>query len=358
MRSPLLLVALALLLIPLGAQRSPQPGTVRGQVRLADTGAPATGAKIELELPLQPGPPPPIGREYISYPHDPPNLYATVDDAGSFVIPNVPPGDYTVFTNYKGYTNQDARMVIGMPSPPIKIQALHVSPGQTNSVSLQLERGGSIQGSVIFAASDNSPQHPAQDVGVSLEIEARPGIYRRYGPSADTDAEGHFILDTLPPGRYKLFAASGGNVLLYAPSTVRPSAAQPVEVTQNKTTTAPAIEIPSRVFTVTGRVQDTEGNPITTGDIQLYPTGEPGIFRGTRVDEHGTFTFKDVPEERYTAAISFPPTQKFLGMTDNNTGFRMLLQPSPFQPASADVLVSSQNPTPVTLTVKSSSTAH
>jgi len=341
--------------MPLGARHSPQTGTVRGHVRFADTGAPATGANISLMEPIEFSPLPPIGREYVTYPHEPPHLDATVDDAGSFVIPNVPPGDYTVFTHYEGYINQDARMVLGMVSPPIKIQAVHVSPGQTNSVSLQLERGGSIRGTVIYAASGNSPQRPAQDVGVSLEIEARQGIYQRYGPSASTDPEGHFVLNNLPPGRYKIFAASGGNLLLYAPSTVRLSAAQPVDVTQYKTTTGPTIEIPSRVFTVTGKVQDTEGSPITTGIVQLYPIGEPELFRGAGVDEHGNFTLKDIPEEQYTVAISFPPTQKFLGMTADHTGFRALLEPSPFQPVSADVLVSGHNPAPLTLTVKSSS---
>jgi Carboxypeptidase regulatory-like domain len=352
-------------------QTSPQTntGTLHGHVLLADTEAPATGATISLQ-PTKPTlqTASEDGEYIIRDDSSPKNLYATVDAKGLIEIDHIPPGDYTIRTYKPGYIPQDASSPIAtLPGAP-SIQKVHVSPRSTQSVTVRLERGGAIEGVVRLSGTTPSPIPGA---AVSVEIRTPSGKLLRFGGAAHTDAQGRYRIDGLPPATYIVFTAlpsemvwvntnrgrlaANGAFVIYAPAAIRSGNAQLVAVNQPQTYGAVDIAIPTaNLHTLSGKLIDKTGRPLSEGLVRLYPTGEPNLSRAMPVDRNGEFSFDNVPDEHYTLAATFEGTQQFLGVTEDKTGIRMRINKPLYQPASIDVQVSGQNPPALTLTVEKS----
>jgi hypothetical protein len=354
-------------------------GAVHGAIHLADTGKAATGAIVGLSPPVVSAGPAyeaaEKGGEFVV--KDQPqrgDFHATVDSAGNFEIDNVTPGDYYVSTYLPGYLSQDDYIYPGALSPelnpgasniPSFVQKIHVTPGNTVLVNLQLERGGSIEGTARFG--DGRPAHMGgqivNEVAISLEVKTKSGKFIHAGGVAHTDSSGHYRIDGVAPASYVVIAAiagkmvptkrgleSGDSELIYASSTVRASQARAVEV-QGTTIQGPIdIEIPVvGLHTVSGKVIATTGEIIDEGIVRLYPTGEPGISHATPIRTDGTFSFEKIPDEEYTVSVELHGKTEFLGLTADKTGLRMRISKPPYLPVSENIRVAGQDSSAILL---------
>ena len=348
-------------------QQPPATGSVHGMAKLLDTREPAVGTTVTLSpLTAKQVPPIPASGEYVVRDQADRTLYATVDSAGAFRIDSVPPGEYSLRAYKPGYIDQDASQ--SDETGDVRTRELHVLSGESTNADIQLERGGSIEGKVLF--SDGRPTHTgeqvAAEVAINVERETAPGKFSRSGGAAHTDADGHYRIEGLPAGRYIVFAALPGGMvstargligasgqLIFAPGTVRASKADVVAVSGPDTRSEANIEIATEgLHTLSGRLVDPTGVPVTEGLLRLFPTGKSELSRSAPPGKNGEFAFADLPQEEYTLSFESYGAIQFLGITEDKTGVRMLRQKAPFSPASVQVHVSDQDPPPIVLTVK------
>lgn len=330
-------------------QQAAVPGTVHGVVKLAKTGAPATGTVVSLRQ-TSVGPIPIQGTgEYLYRPQER-DLNATVNRSGTFRIDEVPPGDYVLMTYKPGYFDSDAIAANGF------MQVVHLAAGETKKVNIHLERGGTIKGQVRF--DNGAPAHTGRqvvdEVAVNAEIETPSGRLSRFGGAAHTDAEGRYSIGGLPPGTYLVFAGmpgkmvavkgggelgSGGRIV-FAPRGIRASNAERVEVHPPGVVSGVNIVIQTQALhTISGRIIDRNGDPVTEGLIWLYPAGQSVLGRSSPPGAKGEFSFEDLPNENYTVEYKSYPQQKVLGVTADRTGIRMRITKAPYAPAAKQVRI-------------------
>jgi hypothetical protein len=343
-------------------------GSVRGRAILSDSGKPAEGALVSLLAVAPPQTFPEYGEYVVHDSVQRDDLHATVAQDGTFAIDKVPPGEYSVLIYKPGYVKQDPRQTPGTYSPD-SIKKLQVTPGGAASVSIAMQRGGSIEGQVRLEDGGALPTGggtPAESVAVSVEMETAPGRFVRFGGAAHVDAEGHYSIGGLPPARYIVFTGFrptmiettrghlvGGERLLFAPGTVRASRATVVELAADETRSGVDFDIPTRdLRRVHGRVIDSTGTPVTQGHMRLYPTGEPTLPLGAALDRNGEFVFADLPDDSYTVSFEAEGKVEFRGQTADGKGLRMFRDRPPFLPAKIDVQVSGQDPPAVLLRVQ------
>jgi hypothetical protein len=340
-------------------QTSAAPGVVRGHVELKDTRAPAKGAVVSLRPTGAYAVLIPASGEYVVRDH--PHLGATADQSGAFRIDNVQPGDYELLTYMPDYFDESASL-------ETEGQTVHVLPGERKSIDIGLERGGAIEGQVRF--DDGTPAHTgrqaADEVAVSVEIESSPAQLSRIGGAAHTDAEGRYRIGGLPAGKYIVFAALPGEMvpttrgresasgrLVFAPRGIRASKAERVEVHPPDTVRGADIVFQTKeLYTVSGRVIDPDGAPVTEGLIRLYPTGEPALSQSSPPGKNGEFSFSDLPNEAYTLKYESQANSEIIGLTDDKAGIRIRIGKPPYTPATAQVQISGHSSTDVVLRVR------
>jgi hypothetical protein len=344
-------------------------GSVAGKVFLQDTHGPALGAFVSLFSAISPPEVPEEGEYVMKDSTTPKDLNARVANDGSFEIDSVPPGQYGVLLYKPGYISQDPRLHVALPtlrSP----QSIVVLAGQRRSIELEMERGGSIEGNVTLAdgRAAHTGMQVAAEFAVNVEIETEPGKFNRFGGAAHTDSTGHYSIDSLPTGRYLVFTALPGGMVptargsvgtsgrvIFAPSSMRPSKAEVVEVQQPRVHSGVDIQVPTQgLHSIAGTLVDGSGNPITNGLIRLFPKGEPDLSLSAPPGIHGEFSFTDLPNDEYTLRAESYGESSVLGMTEDKTGIRMMRHKAPFAPVSIEVTISGHDSTAVVLRVISS----
>jgi hypothetical protein len=352
------------------AQQVQPHGSVQGRAILSDTGAPAAGAFVSLLPAAQPQTLPEAGEYIVHEQVHRGDLHATVSADGLFTIDNVPPGDYTVLTYKPGYVSQDAEELQDTHSSD-SIEKVRITAGESANVNLALQRGGRIEGQVRIDSGMPLPSASTalNTVAVNVEMETAAGKFVRFGGAAHTDAAGHYSTDELPPGRYIVFAAfppmmiptthglsSGSGRLVFASGVLRPSRARVVELSKQATLGGVDIVVPTEnLHRITGRLIDSAGKAVTECFVRLYPEGEPELPLATPPDRNGNFVFTDLPDDHYIVSFRCDPVTRFLGLTSDGTGIRMLLEKQPFSPAKINVQVSGQDPPALLLRVQPTS---
>ncbi len=347
-------------------------GSVNGTIVFGDTGAPAQDVLVTL-LPNSPAPAvDPSSGEYVV--RDVPqreDYHAQADASGQFTMTGVPAGEYTVLTYAPGYLSPESSssgaVLGGAPLPPGDSHEVHIEAGTAQAVSLRLQRGGAVEGTVLFSDGRTAYTSASAAGGVAVNVERRlsDGTLVRTGGAAHTDATGHYLLDGLAPGDYVVFAArpapmvqtSHGSLgssgeTVFAPSTVRGSQAHVITIQGPGVVSGVNIMLPvSAVHTVSGTVVS-NGAPVEGyGLVRLYPTGEPNLSRATPIGVGGQFSFADVPDEQYTLVTEFNPQSEFMGVSDDLQSIRMRMHGAPYTTITADVNVSGADTTQVKLQV-------
>ena len=217
--------------------------------RVADeAGGPIEGAKVATRYPG------PLGRGMGS-------LKKTETDAeGRFTLPNVMPGRVELRVSKDGFVPYGERL------------AEEVVDGQTFEVAqITLSKGGVVTGRVTFPDGE-----PAPDVFVRASIDlvalgglamAGGAVDTSHGASGTTDADGRFELSGLKESVFVVRASLSGEDDTWQAKVdgVRPGG-DPLR-----------LEL-ERLLTLSGRVEDTEGNPIPAFRITAKQTGSGGMF--------------------------------------------------------------------------------
>ncbi|HEX5000790.1 MAG TPA: carboxypeptidase-like regulatory domain-containing protein [Terriglobia bacterium] len=142
-----------------------------------------------------------------------------------------------------------------------------------------------------------------------------------------TDDQGRYRLEEIPPGRYYIVAGPLDNAT-YFPGVKTPAGAKPIEITSGSVVTE--INFAAKVVTISGRVIGND-NPAraafglgTAAAIAMSPSTTPISFDSSRaistaIAPDGTFEFRNVPPGNYSIllnsghdyVVSIPPADRY-----------------------------------------------
>jgi hypothetical protein len=304
--------------------RTPK-GTVTGTVYCGDTNAPARLASVHLLR---------VGGE--SGPSFTPQTFAETDLEGRFTMPKVPEGAYYVVTSYPGYLESQLPMLRELNGKPLtddeikqlgpSVPRVTVSSKQAATVSIRLERGAEIDGTVLY--DDGSP---APGLHITVLPKSATADQKQADPSLlpgafetanrETDARGRFRVLGLPSGEYVVAVQvpahsaddDAGDILsrlismnrleallVYYGDTLRASKAKAIKIEAGDATKDADITIPlSKLHTIRGRVifKSTGEAPPTTA-LELLYADDREVAR-VAIATDGEFALAYVGEDSY-----------------------------------------------------------
>jgi hypothetical protein len=353
---------------------APKTGTarIRGRVVAADTGQPLRKAQVRAtsaEL-----------RE---------NRLATTDDNGAYEINELPAGRYQLMATKGSFL----QLQYGQARPFEPGKPLEVADGQSiDKVDFNLPRGGILTGRVLDEVGE-----PTMDVQVSVfrygYVQGRRQLVPT-GRIATTNDIGEYRIFGLPPGQYYLSATvrTGSNfdraaadrtgyAPTYYPGTPTVSEAQRLTVELGQTrTNIDAVLTPTRLARITGTAVDSDGKPISSGQILLSSqTGGltdtsvgSGVFRpdgsftitnltpgdygirviGVSVPLPGGGVTPDSVSASFTIAGEDINGLQLIGMKPSTVTGRVILPqaaPGTIRPSSIQLTTTAARPTPIPL---------
>ncbi len=347
----------ALVLVGLGqsalAQATPASstgtGTVTGHVICDDTQRPARFAGVLLfGVPAQ---------VTVTAPPQDPNDPAAIKKAlhaglgnvnlsqgktgldGSFVLNDVPPGDYYAFASAPGYvagaTMVQAAYAAGADPkkliPGVKI--VHVVADRTALADVVAQRGASVSGHVTWDDGTPVSQVILQALSPGKQTKLPPEFAMLAGmgamnnaPGMITDDQGRFRLAGLLPGEYVLKASlstatqvgfAGGAIqinsmmnatplVLYAPGTSHQANAKSIDLAKGEDRTGEDVSIRlGGMHSVSGRIRAVaDGHGINSAAVKLTDVNDKDFSRSTGVDADGAFTVTLVPPGIYKVEVT------------------------------------------------------
>ena len=316
-------------------------GGISGKVMCADTHTPARGARIMVMAASAFG----EGEEKETNP-GPPQMAITALD-GSFRVPHVSPGDYFILVFASGYLSPlDGVMVSNTKDSAqqrsvgalLKEKAPKVSiHGQeTARVDVELQRGATLTGRVVY--SDGSPAaqlpvqlqkpEPAKSQGKSEDlIDAGAMLGEMFHQSPITDDQGHFRISGIPGGRYRLAVTQkfeqstnlaedlmvqfnpginkNDRLTIYSGNTLHQKDAKIYELRAGETLDGVEIILPlTGLHSIQGVATGKDGTPLNFGLLSLSDTADPTISFHTNIRAGGEFRFSGIPEGIYEMKIT------------------------------------------------------
>ena len=245
---------------------------------------------------------------------------ARANPDGTFLLRNIPPGRYTVFAQTVPPPPQPvaagARGVATPPPAPPRLadadrlwgRAEVVVDGQaTPAVSLQLERGRSISGRVLFDMT-RPVDLTRSEVLVTLSPASSIDQVPQFGPNPQgkVGADARFAIDGLIPGKYvvRTSYAAAKSVMVGGQDAMD----IPLEVTGREDIGNVIITVSDKLSEVSGRLTEANGQAgsdytvvIATDDQRLWIPGSRRVLT-TRPDSDGQFVFRGLPPGGYHLA--------------------------------------------------------
>jgi hypothetical protein len=355
---------------PKTQKAKPPTGSLSGIAYCADTNLPARNAQIVLV---------PTSGENRGIPN------ATVTDLnGRFALGKVPEGRYDIEAMLPGYIDLlaqfSASRLAAMSAEERKefdaqMTAVVISAGQPANVSLRLERGIEIDGTVTY--DDGSPaislqiasKRKTEKADVTDRQEESFSAFRQFFDQLNrtTDDRGRFRILGVPPGEYLVSVTVPGmsadpagptefarllesvqmeSLVVYAGGSLRASTAKTIKVTAGGASSDADIIIPlSKLHSIHGDiVLKSTGQPPASAVLQLVyaDTQEPARYA---ISTNGHFDLSFVPEESYliraTAGAVALPNMDFddaeEGVGVFASGIPLDTSPSLKQPGSAEI---------------------
>jgi 5-hydroxyisourate hydrolase-like protein (transthyretin family) len=301
----------------------PTKGTVTGIVLCADTGKPARFATVTLtSFP---------DKNEMNKDSAPLSALETTetDLDGRFKIEAVEPGKYYAFATQEGYldpmvaldftrlgehASDQEQELDAVKQWKDHLVEVAVRVHRTADLSLQMERGAEIGGTVAF--DDGSPA-----IGMHFQLSRKTEkkdwtdvglrIFGSWALSEISDSHGRFNLTNLPAGEYKLCAllpldAQESASRICLGNTYREKDAKTVKVQAGEIATGADIVIPlSGLHTIAGTVSAVaEGHALKNSSVLLLYADDREKAREIKTSEDGNFSFADVPEGSYILQIS------------------------------------------------------
>ena len=215
---------------------------------------------------------------------------------GSLAIMGLSTGDYKLsFDNYGGSNYLSGwydRARDSSDATPI-----HVSAPETTHVTILLQRGGAIAGAISYLCR----------AGITVTVYDEEGV--EFGESTSDDS-GHYVVSSLPPGRYRVRASSVDSYNFFCPDAVdqwynqAPDAetAALVEV-QNADTTRNIDFALHQGSIISCRILGPDGMPVSDGSVALCDL-QGVTLRREQIGYEGVCTIGGVSPGQYKLACS------------------------------------------------------
>ena len=279
--------------------------TLRGHVVAADTGQPLRKAQVRIISSV-------LG------PAGPQNRATATDGSGKYEFKDLAAGRYTVSVSKGSYIN----LSYGQRRPNEPGKPIELLDGQTvEKIDFALPRGAILTGSVIDELGE-----PAENVQLSLmqsrNVQGRPQLVNA-GRIATTNDLGQFRIVGVPPGQYYLSATMRnfpgivesddrtGYAPTYYPGTPSIGEAQRLTLTVGQTLNDLAITmVPARTARITGVALNSQGRPMTSGNIIVGQrnTGVAGggffVSMGGLIRPDGSFSLSGLAPGDYTLSAT------------------------------------------------------
>jgi hypothetical protein len=213
---------------------------------------------------------------------------ATAQPNGAFDIAGVTPGAYTLAA-----ISEDANGGVRFCSQEIQVAKEHV-----DGVALGFVASGEIAGVV---AVDGPP--PAAFKNIRVTLSAPPGAPNFSTPTAPVGDDGKFTLKNVPPSRYQA-QVTGAPDTSYAKSVKWGGQDAPEEGFDFAGGSGGPLQIRLSLSgaQVSGAVRDADDNPQADATVVLMPDSKrASLYRETRTDKDGSFSFKGVAPGEYKA---------------------------------------------------------
>jgi hypothetical protein len=301
----------------------PTKGRVTGIVLCADTGKPARFATVTLSAAPK--------KDQKSDEANPlPDTETTVTDLdGRFSLEAVEPGVYYAYATLEGYLDpmrglDFSRLDEIATGREQELDAIKqwkdhlveasVHAHRTSELSLQVERGAEIAGTVTY--EDGNPA-----IGVRFQLtrktekngwtEVGLPLFTDWSLPVVSDGHGRYSLTNLPAGEYSVCALmptesqnSAAHVCLG--NKFRKKDAATVKVKAGEIAGGADIEIPlSGLHLLAGTVSAlADGHPLAKGTVQLLYADDREKTREMALQEDGSFSFAYVPEGNYILKVS------------------------------------------------------
>jgi hypothetical protein len=214
--------------------------------------------------------------------------------AGTFEILNVPPGQYTL----------QARGTDDDP-PDFASQPFQVAGADITDVSIQLGKAVRARGAVTFSGSRSQPPDlgwaQLQVAAVSVEPSIVPMM------RALVDAEGHFIVEGVPPGPSLIRPVLDipGWVLQSVTVNGRDVSDKPIDLRPGQELSNVLMTFTDNATEVSGTIATDQGVPVTDYTVLAFST-DPAVWHAysrrivtARPDQNGKFTIRGLPAGSY-----------------------------------------------------------
>lgn len=221
----------------------------------------------------------------------------TVAADGTFVIPNIPPGEYILGATTPNRSEPDVALL------PIVVDSMDI-----DNVSLTGSMGGTVTGQVL--GEDGSvPSIPRLRVTVleSATGQSDPmivGAQRNLGLVGD---DGKFTVNAVF-GRSRLRVTLPDDWAVKAVlHDGQDIAEQPIELKSGETLSDVQVILTKRVTTVAGQLIDDKGLPLTDGTVIAFSTDsdrwaeDSRFVKASRPDQQGQWQIKGLPPGDYLA---------------------------------------------------------
>ncbi len=252
----------------------------------------------------------------------------------SFSITGLAPGPYWVYACADGYTPEYYNGGGDFP----EADTVHVEPDlDVSGIVFNLQKITPGTGGLSGFILDEADGAPIGDAWVTAVASWEPYTYGR----AMTDKQGRFVIGGLKSGAYTLSAGAEGYIEEFYYNAPVWELASAVTVTEPDTVSGLVIRL-TEGGTVSGRVTDKEGGPVSDAWIQVYSdaSGDSTWMDSTRTEarkfdagasteEDGTYRITGIPEGEYfvTAYSQWNPWMQnqiwYDGATDPSSATRV-----------------------------------
>jgi hypothetical protein len=410
-RSFVVASGLALSCIALHSQQPAQPapaGIVTGVITCGDTQRPARFAGVTL-MPVPEDKPPVKPMTEKEMEADPAAAMKLVQSQmgsmtmlqgqtgldGSYMIGNVPPGDYYLSPTAAGYVSSMAAAQAAAPPGTTGkkmyagVPVVHVEANRTARGDVTLDRGAAVFGTVAF--DDGAPAgkvivtlekvETAENQDMNMVIAGSMAMAFAGGGAsvAIADDRGRYRIAGVAPGDYRvkvtlqvgaMFSMRDGvmdskslmrtsPLQIFAPSTMHKKEA--TKLTLGASEEKGDVNITVNLMglhSVTGRIASAvDHHALNEGSVELTDTSDKDFSRKAEVDATGAFTVSYVPAGTYTLEVSggadTEPVKRKPGTMMNFASTHTLKS---YDTASQPLIVDATDVTGVNLELKESKT--